>query len=59
MPKGKKTKEESKVKKSDSVKPTRALSAYIFYSQEMVRKLKEENGITHKEAMQKAGELWN
>jgi len=40
------------------VKPTRAISSYIFFSNEMVPKIKADEGITHKEAMSKAGETW-
>jgi hypothetical protein len=40
------------------VKPTRALSAYIFFSNEMIPKLKESEGITHQQAMGRAGEEW-
>ena len=53
--KGKKTEEEDDGK----LKPSRPSSAYIFYSQEMINKLKKEEGVAHKDAMAKAGELWN
>ena len=36
----------------------RPLSAYIFFSNEMVPKVKAEEGISHREAMSRAGELW-
>ena len=50
---GKKAEKEYK-----GVKPTKALSAYIYFSNEMVPKLKEKHGISHQEAMKKAGEQW-
>ncbi len=43
----------------DVVKPTRAIAAYIFYTTEMVPKIKADEGIAHKDAMAKAGKLWN
>lgn len=58
--KRKTTKEEKEVSaaaEDNTMKPTRALSAYIFYSNETVPKLKKE-GIDHRAAMSKAGELW-
>ena len=41
------------------LKPTRAISAYIYYSNETIPKLKKDEGIAHKDAMGKAGALWN
>ena len=56
----KSTKKGKKVEKEDEIgKPTRALSAYIFYSNETIPKLKAEEGIAHKDAMGKAGQIWN
>jgi HMG (high mobility group) box len=43
----------------DTVKPTRACSAYIYFSNETIPKLKAEQGVAHKDAMSKAGELWH
>ena len=40
------------------LKPTRAISAYIYFSNEMVPKFKQEKGISHKEAMKETGDLW-
>ena len=54
---GKEGKEVSATVEDNTMKPTRALSAYIFYSNETVPKLKKE-GIDHRAAMSKAGELW-
>jgi hypothetical protein len=42
----------------EKVKPTRALSSYIFFANEMIPKLKSEEGIAHKDAMIKTGKLW-
>lgn len=53
--KGKKAAEEDDGK----LKPTRPNSAYIFYSLEAIPKLKKEEGVAHKDAMSKAGALWN
>ena len=39
-------------------KPPRAISAYIFFSNEMVPKFKNEHGLSHRDAMKKAGETW-
>lgn len=52
--KGKKEKEDPNV-----VKPTRAISSYIFFSNETIPKLKEEKKIAHKDAMGEAGKIWN
>lgn len=41
------------------MKPTRAIGAYIFYSNETIPKLKASEGISHKEAMGKTGKMWN
>ena len=59
MKKGKKaTKDEGK--EEDQVKkPTKALSAYIFFSNEMVPKIKNEENVDHKTAMKMCGERWN
>lgn len=54
---GKKAKKAEK--EEDVGKPTRALSAYIYFSNETVPKLKQEEGIAHKDAMGKAGQIWN
>lgn len=52
-------KDEVKEVEEEHVKPTRPISSYIFYSGEMIPKLKKDEGITHREAMSKAGELWH
>jgi hypothetical protein len=41
-----------------AAKPTRALSSYIFFSNEMVPKVKAEEGVQHKDAMKRCGEIW-
>jgi hypothetical protein len=41
------------------MKPSRALSAYIYYSNEWVPKIKKDEGLDHRAAMSRAGELWN
>lgn len=41
--------------KADVHKPTRAISAYIFYSNDQVPKIKAQQGVSHKEAMSIAG----
>ena len=41
------------------VKPTRANSAYIFYSLDAIPKIKEKEGLSHPQAMKKAGDQWN
>jgi hypothetical protein len=40
------------------VKPSRAIGAYIYFNTEMCAKLKEKEGISHKEAFAKAGKMW-
>jgi hypothetical protein len=37
----------------------RPLSAYIFFSNETVPRLKKEEGLPQKDAMKKCGDLWN
>ena len=57
---GKKGKKDTKKEEEEHVtKPTRALSSYIFYSSAIIPKLKQDEGISHKDAMAKAGMLWN
>lgn len=41
------------------LKPTRPSSAYLFFSLDTIPKLKKDEGIAHKDAMAKAGALWN
>lgn len=54
--KSSKEEEEKKVAEEDhSIKPTRPIGAYIFYSNVNVPKIKEKEGLSHKEAMGKAG----
>ena len=61
---GKAPKKEEEVKKSSkkeddgSVKPTKGASAYLFYNTETVERLKKEEGLSHKEAFTKSGQLW-
>ena len=43
----------------DIVKPTRPMAAYIYFSNEMIPKLKEKEGLAHKDAFAKAGKLWS
>lgn len=50
---------EKEEEEEETLKPTRANSAYIFFSNEIIPKLKSEEGIAHKDAMAKAGKLWN
>ena len=51
----KKAKKEEKEEDDGVLKPSRPSSAYIFFSNKMVPKLKEEEKISHREAMSKAG----
>ena len=51
-------KEEEKKVEDNTLKPTRPSSAYIFFSNEMVPKIKADEGIPHRDAMAKAGKLW-
>ena len=55
---GKKGKKSVEPEVEEAVKPTRPISTYIYFSNAMVPKLKEEHKIAHKDAMAKAGELW-
>ena len=41
-----------------SKKPTRPISAYIYFSNHTVPKLKADEGISHKDAMKRAGSIW-
>ena len=52
-------KEVTAAEEDNTMKPTRPLSTYIYYSNETVPKLKKESGLDHRAAMSKAGELWN
>ena len=45
-------------KEEKGPKPTRALTSYIYYSNEQVPKIKAETGCSHQEAMKKCGEQW-
>ena len=55
--KGKKDVEEEAHKEElDKIK--NPSSSYIFYSNEMVPKLKADRGISHRDAMKACGELW-
>jgi hypothetical protein len=56
--KDKKGKKDEKEEKADELKPPRAISAYIYYSNDVVPKIKAELGISHKEAMGEAGKRW-
>ncbi|CDW84813.1 UNKNOWN [Stylonychia lemnae] len=56
--KGKGKKDEASEPEEEKLKPTRAISSYIYFSNEMVPKIKKDDGLSHKEAMSKAGELW-
>ena len=40
------------------MKPTRALSSYIFFSNQEIPKIVTGQGITHKEAMKVVGAMW-
>lgn len=64
--KGKKPSKEEAKKSSKSApgedyqtQPKGAVSAYIYYNTATVRRLKEEDGLDHKAAFVKSGELWN
>lgn len=46
------------MEEAPSVKPTRPLSAYICFSNDMVPKFKAEKGCSHQEAMKLAGAKW-
>ena len=43
----------------DCLLPRKPLSAYLFYTTENVNLIKEEEKLTHPEAMAKTGALWN
>ena len=61
---GKAAKKEEELKKSSkkeddgSLKPTRGVSAYLFFNSETVERLKKEEGLSHREALAKSGQLW-
>ncbi len=57
---GKKTgkKEGKKEEEYLGVKPTKALGSYIFFSNENVPKIKADEGVDHRTAMKRAGEIW-
>lgn len=55
---GKADKEEEKVEDT-TVKPTKAIGAYFYFSGEKIPQLKAEKGISHKEAMVESGKIWN
>jgi hypothetical protein len=37
----------------------RPIAAYIYFSTEMIPKIKAKEGLSHPMAMKKAGEMWN
>ena len=41
------------------VKPSKAIGTYFFYQNYIIPKLKEDEKISHKEAMSKAGTTWH
>lgn len=51
-------KDEKKEEEPEGIKPSRAISAYIFFSNEMVPKIKKDEGVDHKTAMSRAGAIW-
>ena len=55
--KGKERKESSE--EDGKVKPQAVLSAYTYFSNEHVPKIKQEKGIPHKDAMVVAAALWD
>lgn len=56
--KGGKNKKKDEKPEQDVIKPTRAISAYIYFSNDIVPKLKAKEGLSHKDAMGRAGKLW-
>lgn len=46
------------VKEDKIGKPTRPVNAYIFFSNEIIPKIKADEGVSHKDAMSRAGEMW-
>lgn len=58
--KGAKAVEEDKeIEEDEKLKPTRALSSYIFFANDRVPGIKQTENLTHLKAMSRAGELWN
>ena len=51
-------KDEAKEEEVPALKPSRPVSAYIFYSTERVPEIRKEEGIEHRAAMSRAGEIW-
>lgn len=52
--------ENEEEEKEEGVKPPGVTRAYIFFSTEYVKKIKQEDKeLAHKDAMKKAGETWN
>lgn len=51
-------KDEKKEEEPEGIKPTRAITSYIFFSNEMVPKIKKDEGVDHKTAMSRAGAMW-
>ena len=47
-----------KSEKDNVLKPSRPITEYIYFSTEIVPKLKAKEGISHKDAMSRAGEIW-
>jgi len=50
-----KKKEVAKEEEDTSLKPTRPISSYIFFSNVTVPKVKKDEGVAHKDAMARAG----
>ena len=56
--KSKSRQSKAKVENTEGM-PPKAIGPYIFYSNDMVPKIKAEEGLDHREAMKKAGERWH
>jgi hypothetical protein len=48
----------SEMKEDTGRKPLKAINAYLLYQNDIVPKLKSEEGLSHRDAMGKAGKLW-
>ena len=50
--------EEDKEETKEERKPPKAIGTYIYFNTAMTKKIKEEEGLPHKEAFSKAGQMW-
>lgn len=56
--KGAKKEKDEAPEEDQYIQPTRPIAAYIYFSTENVPKIKADEGVDHRTAMKRAGEIW-